>query len=275
MQHGSFNPDPQTSTTHNRFELMYSETIIKSNKAKTSMKSLKLSKSTTTINPTNHYNQSPKTAPKKKLKSFSKSLNLDEEMISEFNFFPIFLSFLQVIDNMLYYVVSPLFRLFLLTFKLTYPLFKFCLKLLLSFFRLLSRCFLFLRSQLKKPIKIPHFNLFRSLNPLILVLDLDETLVHCTKERPEFECEEIRVVKAGRAERYFLAKRPFLGHFLEELSKFYMLVIFTSSQQEYADSVINHIDFKRNIKQRYYRSVTEILLIILNFNLISSLAKRT
>jgi len=238
-----------TSTTHNRFEVSFSETIIKSKQVKTSMKSLKFSKSTTsTTNNTNtgtsNY-QSPKTVPKKKLTSFRKRINPDED-IFEFKLLPLLFKILKIIDNLLYYVVFAICQLPLIILKV-------------SVFLLgqMKRCFNWLKSQMKKPIKIPHFYWFRCFRPLILVLDLDETLVHCTKEKPVFECEELLVsMKGGKIERYFISKRPYLALFIEELSKFYTLAVFTSSQQEYADSVINHIDFKRTIKHRFYRKVT-------------------
>ena len=65
-----------------------------------------------------------------------------------------------------------------------------------------------------------------------LVLDIDETIVH-TMSLPY--------------ENYFLL-RPGVINFLEEISKLYEIVIFTSSPKSYADSILNKID----IENKYF-----------------------
>ena len=67
---------------------------------------------------------------------------------------------------------------------------------------------------------------FSSERKYTLVLDLDETLIHYV-DRP-----------ADEGESYFLI-RPFCKQFLNELSHFYEVVIFTAGVQEYADWVID------------------------------------
>ena len=61
-----------------------------------------------------------------------------------------------------------------------------------------------------------------------LVLDIDETIVH-TMSLPY--------------ENYFLL-RPGVINFLEEISKLYEIIIFTSSPKSYADSILNKIDIE-------------------------------
>ena len=73
-----------------------------------------------------------------------------------------------------------------------------------------------------------------------LVLDLDETIIHYIKYK---KSEYIQV-------------RPYLDDFINELSKFYEIVIFTASYQHYADLVINGIDLEKKIKYRLYRQHT-------------------
>lgn len=57
----------------------------------------------------------------------------------------------------------------------------------------------------------------------------------------------------------FVKLRPFLDVFLEFMSKYYELAIFTAGQQEvassnkYADYIINFLDKKKLIGQRLYR----------------------
>jgi len=70
-----------------------------------------------------------------------------------------------------------------------------------------------------------------------LVLDLDETLVHYYEEENE-----------GK----FLI-RPGCHEFLEEVSKFYEVVIFTAGLQEYADWVLDQLDHNNFISYRLYR----------------------
>ena len=57
-----------------------------------------------------------------------------------------------------------------------------------------------------------------------LVLDLDETLVHCHPGRRG------------------VALRPFVDSFLKKASTSFEIVVFTASQQDYADGVINMLD---------------------------------
>ncbi|CAK83472.1 unnamed protein product (macronuclear) [Paramecium tetraurelia] len=74
-----------------------------------------------------------------------------------------------------------------------------------------------------------------------LVLDLDETLVHY-QEFP----------KGGGQ---FLV-RPFVEEFLEQLSKYYEIIIFTAALPDYANFIIDIIDKKGFVKQRLYRDKT-------------------
>lgn len=63
-----------------------------------------------------------------------------------------------------------------------------------------------------------------------LVLDIDETIVHSMN------------LRFGN---YFLL-RPGVINFLEELSKLYEIIIFTSSPKFYADGILNKIDIDNN-----------------------------
>eukprot|EP00742_Colponemidia_sp_Colp-10_P001839 GILJ01001969.1.p1 GENE.GILJ01001969.1~~GILJ01001969.1.p1 ORF type:complete len:571 (+),score=93.47 GILJ01001969.1:187-1899(+) len=70
-----------------------------------------------------------------------------------------------------------------------------------------------------------------------LVLDLDETLVHYFEN-----------ARGG----HFLV-RPGVHEFLETLSQFYEVIVFTAATQDYADWVLNQIDPKGFISHRLYR----------------------
>jgi len=89
-----------------------------------------------------------------------------------------------------------------------------------------------------------------------LVLDLDETLVHCCRgsspdiiRPPDLQVEFDDAVGSGRV--YY---RPFAQIFLEVISRTFEVVIFTASQQSYADQVIDALDPKRAfVAHRLYR----------------------
>ncbi|CAE7829982.1 ctdspl2 [Symbiodinium microadriaticum] len=90
-----------------------------------------------------------------------------------------------------------------------------------------------------------------------LVLDLDETLVHCCRgsspvdiiRPPDLQVEFDDVVGSGRV--YY---RPFAQIFLEVISRTFEVVIFTASQQSYADQVIDALDPNRAfVAHRLYR----------------------
>mgnify|MGYP002626248037 CR=1 FL=1 len=75
-----------------------------------------------------------------------------------------------------------------------------------------------------------------------LVLDLDETLVHF-KEKINEEGNGI------------LRIRPGLNEFLEEVGKYYELIVFTTATQDYADTLIDAIEEdKIYFEHRFYRN---------------------
>jgi len=73
-----------------------------------------------------------------------------------------------------------------------------------------------------------------------LVLDLDETLVHTIASPISLqEC----IVKL----------RPGAKEFIEEMAKYYELVIFTAGTQDYADYALTFVDPKGCIRYKLYR----------------------
>ncbi|KPP69319.1 CTD nuclear envelope phosphatase 1A-like [Scleropages formosus] len=92
----------------------------------------------------------------------------------------------------------------------------------------------------------------------ILVLDLDETLIHSHHDG---------VVIDKHPVRFFVHKRPHVDFFLEvliifvrspsrhlQVSQWYELVVFTASMEIYGSSVADRLDNNRGIlKRRYYR----------------------
>lgn len=101
-----------------------------------------------------------------------------------------------------------------------------------------------------------------------LILDLDETLIHSMSKGGKVNSGhmvEVRLNTAslgmsgqnGAAQHpilYWVNKRPYCDDFLRRIAKWYNLVIFTASVQEYADPVIDWLESERKFfSARYYR----------------------
>jgi len=75
-----------------------------------------------------------------------------------------------------------------------------------------------------------------------LVLDLDETLVHCSVDKVE-QCDAIFPVSFnGDQYKVYMKKRPYFKDFLKLVARDFEVVIFTASQQCYADKLLNLVD---------------------------------
>ena len=82
---------------------------------------------------------------------------------------------------------------------------------------------------------------------LTLVLDLDETLVN------------VKISKTNSNQGCLLF-RPGLDDFLEHLSEWYEIVIFTAATKDYADAILDEIDLNGNLfTYRLYREHTTII----------------
>lgn len=101
----------------------------------------------------------------------------------------------------------------------------------------------------------PRYRMVLPKRSKILVLDLDETLIHSTC-RSSGDCDFFVEVLIDRSScLYYLFKRPHVDHFLKTVAEWYHLVIYTASLREYADPVINWLDGGRNLfKKRLFRS---------------------
>lgn len=102
-----------------------------------------------------------------------------------------------------------------------------------------------------------------------LILDLDETLIHSMSKGGRMgsgHMVEVQLnttyLSAGGQQNlgtqhpilYYVYKRPHCDEFLRKVSKWYNLVVFTASVQEYADPVIDWLETERKFfAGRYYR----------------------
>lgn len=86
-----------------------------------------------------------------------------------------------------------------------------------------------------------------------LILDLDETLVHCSTD-PMDNPDQTFTVKFNEVFYHVYAKcRPHLQEFIETVSQWYEIIIFTASQEVYANKIIDIIDTKGLITHRLFR----------------------
>jgi Dullard-like phosphatase family protein len=101
----------------------------------------------------------------------------------------------------------------------------------------------YLRTGIKNfvPVPTPYVRTKNSKN-YSLVLDLDETLIHF---KENFSMHSNGVLRI----------RPGLSEFLEDVGKYYELIVFTTATQDYADALIDAIeDNKIYFEHRFYRN---------------------
>ena len=75
-----------------------------------------------------------------------------------------------------------------------------------------------------------------------LVLDLDETLVHSSFKTPKNPDIMLPVDIEGRICHVYFLVRPGCVEFINEMSKYYEIVIFTASLSKYADPLMDILD---------------------------------
>ena len=86
-------------------------------------------------------------------------------------------------------------------------------------------------SPMNQLVKVPYLPPIKSNKEYTLVLDLDETLVHYFEEKNT------------------VLIRPFASSFLQQMAKFYEVVIFTAGTKDYADWALAHL--QKNAAQLY------------------------
>ncbi|CAN8267395.1 unnamed protein product [Cochlearia groenlandica] len=89
-----------------------------------------------------------------------------------------------------------------------------------------------------------------------IVLDLDETLVHSSMEKPETTPYDFTVkpIIDGQILTFFVIKRPGIDEFLKSIRENYQIVVFTAGLREYASLVLDKLDPERRVISRsFYR----------------------
>ncbi|CAD8171973.1 unnamed protein product [Paramecium octaurelia] len=80
-----------------------------------------------------------------------------------------------------------------------------------------------------------------------LIIDLDETLVHCN----EFSCLKsdffIPVIFNEQIYQVGISIRPYAQQFLRNMAKDYEIIVFTASNPDYANKIIDYLDPQHNL----------------------------
>ena len=69
-----------------------------------------------------------------------------------------------------------------------------------------------------------------------LVLDLDETLVHCYLDEPD-DYDISFPINDGEEYRVYLCFRPYVFHFLDTMSRYFELIVYTAGIRQYAETI--------------------------------------
>lgn len=96
----------------------------------------------------------------------------------------------------------------------------------------------------------------------VLLLDLDETLVRSSKQKPTIsgygESRLVTFMENNEQMQMHVIDRPYLKEFINEVSKKYKVFIYTAGTQEYAEAVIQSSEYSRLISGIYSRKDCKI-----------------
>lgn len=120
-----------------------------------------------------------------------------------------------------------------------------------------TKGFKILKPNLQTPYPLIHN---RSIKPFdetkkTIVLDLDETLIHSSMEKPQVPYDFVVKPKIdGQILTFFVIKRPGVDEFLKKIGEEYQVVVFTAGLREYATLVLDELDPERRVISRsFYR----------------------
>lgn len=92
-------------------------------------------------------------------------------------------------------------------------------------------------------------------NKKTLILDLDETLIHCFEKSEGVVCDlELTISIDGFPFEVGINIRPYAISFLRRMKKRWEIVVFTASHQSYADAILDELDPEHElVDHRLYR----------------------
>ena len=98
-------------------------------------------------------------------------------------------------------------------------------------------------------------------NKKILILDLDETLVHSSFQPLGLDHNNkiiepdifLKILFDNKYYNLYVLTRPYINEFLKEMNKLFIIYIFTASIKEYANPLLNEIDKNHIITKRFFR----------------------
>ena len=93
------------------------------------------------------------------------------------------------------------------------------------------------------------------MNKKILILELDETLIHTTfMEVPNCDYDfTFNINFLERPVKVYVYKRPYVNEFLYQMSKYYNIIIYSSNIPEYSNPLIDKLDEEKVILKRIYK----------------------
>ena len=118
-------------------------------------------------------------------------------------------------------------------------------------------------------------------NKKILILDLDETLIHSSFQPLQINNKIIKpdihfkIFFNFKYHDIFVYKRPFLNKFLKEMNKIFNIYVFTASIKKYAKPLLSILDKHNYIIKKFYREscclsegkfIKDLILLNLNLN---------